>query len=67
VRRAAASIVLLCTKAFIFLKPAITDIGTALRETPCYLRAYISRKILCDKLSRFGPKTKTQNLPYNQL
>jgi hypothetical protein len=46
VRRAAASIVLLCTKAFIFLKPAITDIGTALREAACYLPAYISWKIV---------------------
>jgi len=30
VRRAAASITLLCTEAFTFLKPAITDIGTVI-------------------------------------
>jgi hypothetical protein len=32
VRRAEASIALLCIKALIFLKPATTDIGTALSE-----------------------------------
>jgi hypothetical protein len=32
VRRAEASMELLCTKALIFLKPATTDIGTTLSE-----------------------------------
>jgi hypothetical protein len=42
VRRAAASIELLCTKAFILLKPAITVIGTAfMKKKKCYHQTWL--------------------------
>lgn len=68
VRRAAASIGLLCTKAFIFLKPAITDIGTAFSGRTCYsphLPHNVSWKILNNIFVRFGPKM--QDTTYEKL
>lgn len=41
VRRAAASITLLCTEAFTFLKPAITDIGTVICKQGKLVLGYI--------------------------